>query len=130
MGLFSIFGGKSHSEVLLEEAQTKIQQQQATREQINDEVVPKVASDALLVVMDIFEIKGRGVVVTGVANSEITEGQVVTIRKLDGTKLPSTVGGIEKFGGSTGIATKGQNVGLLLTGVERSQISQGDKIIG
>ena len=116
MGLFDFFKSKSHTDELLQQHQ---QQTAATQGAVRGE---------LLVVEDAFTIKGRGTVATGVALAPIAVGQQVTIQRANGTSYASTITGVEAFKSNLQSANPGDNVGLLLSNIDRSQIGHGDRI--
>ncbi len=83
----------------------------------------------LLPVEDVFTITGRGTVATGkVERGQINEGDEVEIVGLKDTQK-TTVTGIEMFRKLLDYAEAGDNVGLLLRGVERSNIERGQVIV-
>lgn len=87
----------------------------------------KPKSDAEQYYEDVFSITGRGTVVTGrVAVGAVAEGGTVKLKRTDGTARQVTVTGTEKFRKICGRAVEGDNVGLLLRGVERAEVSRGD----
>ena len=79
-------------------------------------------------VEDVFSITGRGTVVTGkVESGTIKVGDEVEIS--NGTNILKTkVSGIEMLSRSTQIAQTGDNIGLLLSSVNKTQIQRGDTI--
>ena len=80
-----------------------------------------------LEVEDVFSISGRGTVVTGrVSRGEISQGDRVLIRCRDGRVQESRVGGIEAFRKTLKTARAGEIVGILLHGVTKDQVRQGD----
>ena len=80
-----------------------------------------------LTVQDVFSIKGRGTVVTGhVESGTLRRGEVVRQTRTDGTTRDITVTGIEMFRKLTDTANAGENVGLLLADLGRSDIGAGD----
>ncbi len=82
----------------------------------------------LLPVEDVFTITGRGTVATGrVERGEIKEGQEVEIVGFGETKK-SVVTGIEMFRKLLDYAEAGDNVGILLRGVEKTDIHRGQVI--
>ena len=93
---------------------------------------PDTASDSLegsgMVIDDVFSIMGRGTVATGRARGELRIGDKVNIQCRDGQTVESTIAGIEAFRKTLDIANDGDNVGLLLQGVDRKQIQRGDVI--
>ena len=80
-----------------------------------------------IVVQDVFTITGRGTVITGqVESGSVTIGDTVTLRRVDGSTREVTVTGIEMFRKMLDTAAKGDNVGLLLRGVDRNEVGRGD----
>jgi elongation factor Tu len=80
-----------------------------------------------LTVQDVFSIKGRGTVVTGVVEfGTLHRGEVVRLTRTDGASRDVTVTGIEMFRKVADSATSGQNVGLLLPDLGRNDIGPGD----
>ncbi|GAB2612491.1 EF-Tu/IF-2/RF-3 family GTPase [Pseudactinotalea suaedae] len=80
-----------------------------------------------LTVEDVFSITGRGTVVTGrVGSGQLRAGQYVVIRRGTQTLAEVEVTGIEMFRKTTDVASVGDNVGLLLKGVSRSDVQRGD----
>lgn len=98
-----------------------------------DEYFPTPIRDTekpfLLPVEDVFTITGRGTVATGkVERGQINEGDEVEIVGLKDT-AKTTVTGIEMFRKLLDYAEAGDNVGLLLRGVDRSDIERGQVIV-
>lgn len=80
----------------------------------------------LMPIEDVFSISGRGTVGTGrVERGKITVGAEVEIIGLKDVKLKSTVTGVEMFRKLLDDAQAGDNVGLLLRGVEKDQLERG-----
>jgi elongation factor Tu len=80
-----------------------------------------------LTVQDVFSIKGRGTVVTGVVEfGTLRRGEVVRQTRGDGTSREVTVAGIEQFRKVRDVANSGDNVGLLLPDLGRNDIGAGD----
>ena len=80
----------------------------------------------LMPVEDVFTITGRGTVATGrietgVANS----GDAVDIIGMGAEKLDSTITGVEMFRKILDRGEAGDNVGILLRGIEKSDIKRG-----
>ena len=76
---------------------------------------------------DVFSISGRGVVVTGkVQAGTVRKGDAVVLRSAAGKTRRCRVTGIEKFRKTLETAAAGENVGLLLEGVEKGDIASGD----
>ncbi|MCR4753563.1 MAG: hypothetical protein K5837_04065 [Candidatus Saccharibacteria bacterium] len=86
------------------------------------------AGDGIMVISDAFSIVGRGTVATGRLTQAVRLNDPVVIVYQDGTQLKSKVIGIEAFRKKLDVAEVGENVGLLLEGIERGQIRRGDII--
>jgi len=85
-----------------------------------------VDKDFLMPVEDVFSITGRGTVATGriemgVANT----GDTVDIIGMGAEKLHSTVTGVEMFRKILDRGEAGDNVGILLRGIDKDEISRG-----
>lgn len=77
-----------------------------------------------------FTISGRGTVVTGqVSAGEVTAGQQVAITRGPATVARTTVSGIELNRRPAQAARAGENAGLVLPGVDRSEVHRGDVIV-
>ena len=82
-----------------------------------------------LLVQDIFNVAGMGVVVTGpVTEGAVRVGDIVNLIKSDGSKKSCRIKQIEGFRKVLQEALLGDNIGLLLEGVEKSDINTGDNI--
>ena len=80
----------------------------------------------LMPVEDVFTITGRGTVATGrIETGVINSGDPVEILGMGDEKLTSTVTGVEMFRKILDRGEAGDNVGLLLRGIEKSQIKRG-----
>jgi len=80
----------------------------------------------LMPVEDVFTITGRGTVATGrIETGVINSGEAVEILGMGEEKLTSTVTGVEMFRKILDRGEAGDNVGLLLRGIEKSQIKRG-----
>lgn len=89
--------------------------------------VPERALDKpfIMSVEDVFSIKGRGTVVTGkIEEGVIKVGDEVEIVGLRDTRK-STVTGVEMFHKSLDQGQAGDNAGLLLRGIERTDVERG-----
>jgi len=83
----------------------------------------------LMPVEDVFSIKGRGTVGTGrVERGTIKVGDDVEIIGLKKENMKSVVTGVEMFQKTLDSAIPGDNVGLLLRGVEKEQLERGQVI--
>lgn len=97
-----------------------------------DEYVPEPARDLdkpfLMPIEDVFSIKGRGTVATGRIEQGVVnvndEVEIVGIRDLQ----KSVVTGVEMFKKNLDRGQAGDNVGILLRGIEREQIERGQVI--
>ena len=80
-----------------------------------------------MVVEDVFSISGRGTVATGkISKGTIKKGDQVYINN-QGNPIICT--GIEKFRRIIDSASEGENVGILLRGISKSDIKKGDKLV-
>ncbi|MGI6454245.1 MAG: elongation factor Tu [bacterium] len=83
----------------------------------------------LMAVEDVFSITGRGTVATGrIERGRVKVGEKVEIIGLRDENMNTTVTGVEMFRKSLDEGMAGDNVGLLLRGVERDQIERGQVI--
>jgi elongation factor Tu len=84
----------------------------------------------LMSVEDVFSITGRGTVATGrIERGRIKVGESVEIVGLTPDPLTSTVTGVEMFRKILDEGEAGDNAGLLLRGVEKTQIRRGQVIV-
>ncbi len=80
----------------------------------------------LMPVEDVFTITGRGTVATGRIESGIANtGDPVEIIGMGAEKLTSTITGVEMFRKILDRGEAGDNVGLLLRGIDKESISRG-----
>ena len=85
-----------------------------------------VEKDFLMPIEDVFSITGRGTVATGRIETGIANtGDAVEIIGMGAQKLNSTITGIEMFRQILDRGEAGDNAGILLRGIEKSQISRG-----
>ena len=99
-----------------------------------DEFIPvpprPVDQPFLMPVEDVFSITGRGTVATGrIERGVINSGDPVEIIGLQEGSLKSTVTGVEMFRKILDRGEAGDNVGLLLRGIEKEAIKRGMVII-
>ncbi len=88
--------------------------------------VRDVDKDFLMPVEDIFSITGRGTVATGrIETGKIHTGDPVHIIGLGSEKIKSVVTGVEMFRKILDDGQAGDNVGLLLRGVDKASIKRG-----
>ncbi|MDZ4663919.1 MAG: elongation factor Tu [Bacteroidota bacterium] len=84
----------------------------------------------LMPVEDVFTITGRGTVATGrIETGVINSNDAVDIIGMGAEKLSSTVTGVEMFRKILDYGEAGDNVGLLLRGIEKKDIKRGMVII-
>ncbi|SFT88051.1 translation elongation factor 1A (EF-1A/EF-Tu) [Lishizhenia tianjinensis] len=80
----------------------------------------------LMPVEDVFSITGRGTVATGrIETGVINSGEEVDILGMGDEKLKSTVTGVEMFRKILDRGEAGDNVGLLLRGIDKKDIKRG-----
>lgn len=80
----------------------------------------------LMPVEDVFSITGRGTVATGrIERGVVNSGETVDIIGLQAEKMSSTVTGVEMFRKILDTGEAGDNVGLLLRGIEKDDIKRG-----
>jgi len=91
------------------------------------EIPPReVEKDFLMPVEDVFSITGRGTVATGrIETGVINSGDEVDIVGMQVEKLKSVVTGVEMFRKILNRGEAGDNVGLLLRGIDKSVIRRG-----
>lgn len=97
-----------------------------------DETIPLPSRDVdkpfLMSVEDVFSITGRGTVATGrVEKGKAKVGENVEIIGITETRK-SVITGIEMFRKSLDEAQAGDNIGLLLRGIEKNQVERGQVI--
>jgi elongation factor Tu len=95
-----------------------------------DEYIPLpvrlIDKDFLMPVEDVFSITGRGTVATGrIERGVINTGDAVEILGMGAENLKSTITGVEMFRKILDRGEAGDNVGLLLRGIEKEQIRRG-----
>jgi elongation factor Tu len=105
----------------------------ATVEQLMDAVdtwieIPPRAVDKpfLMSVEDVFSITGRGTVATGrIEQGVVNTGEEVEILGMQAEKMKSTCTGVEMFRKILDRGEAGDNVGLLLRGIDKNEIKRG-----
>ena len=98
-----------------------------------DEYIPEPKRDTdkpfMMSVEDVFSIKGRGTVVTGrIDRGIIKVGEPVEIVGLQEKSRESVCTGVEMFHKMLDEGMAGDNVGLLLRGIERTDVERGQVI--
>ena len=95
-----------------------------------EEPVRDVAKPFLMPVEDVFSITGRGTVATGRIETGVANtGDAVEIIGMGAEKLTSTITGVEMFRKILDRGEAGDNVGLLLRGIDKESIKRGMVII-
>jgi len=95
-----------------------------------DEYIPEPKRDTdkpfMMSVEDVFSIKGRGTVVTGrIDRGMVNTGDNVDIVGLRDKTMSTVVTGVEMFHKTLDQGQAGDNVGLLLRGVDRDEVERG-----
>jgi elongation factor Tu len=95
-----------------------------------DEYIPEPVREMdkpfMMPVEDVFSIKGRGTVVTGrIERGVINSGEAVDIVGLRDRSASSVVTGVEMFHKTLDTGQAGDNVGLLLRGIDRDEVERG-----
>ena len=122
MGLFDFFKKpKSDLEQYYEERSKRTEQESFYNDSYS------ASPSFRIVVQDVFTITGRGTVIVGqVESGSVRTGDTVTLQRLNGETQNVTVTGIEQFRKIVDIANTGDNVGILLRGITKNDISKGD----
>lgn len=85
-----------------------------------------IEKDFLMPVEDVFSITGRGTVATGrIERGIVNTGDAVDIIGMGAKDLKSTVTGVEMFRKILDRGEAGDNVGLLLRGIEKTDVKRG-----
>jgi elongation factor Tu len=97
-----------------------------------DEYIPEPVREVdkpfLMAVEDVFSIKGRGTVGTGrIDRGRVKVGDSVEIIGF-GAKKPTTVTGVEMFQKTLDEGVAGDNIGVLLRGIEKNDLERGQVI--
>jgi elongation factor Tu len=95
-----------------------------------DEYIPEpkreVDKPFMMAIEDVFSIKGRGTVVTGkVDRGKIVPGAEVEIVGLSGQSKKTVATSLEMFNKILDDAIAGDNVGVLLRGIEKDEVERG-----
>ena len=95
-----------------------------------DEFIPTPIRDTekpfMMAIEDVFSIKGRGTVVTGRVDRGVCQkGQEIEIVGLRDDIRKTVVTGIEMFHKDLDQAQAGDNAGILLRGIERTDVERG-----
>jgi elongation factor Tu len=91
-----------------------------------EEPIRDVAKPFLMPVEDVFSITGRGTVATGRIETGVANtGDPVEIIGMGAEKLTSTITGVEMFRKILDRGEAGDNVGILLRGIQKEDIKRG-----
>ncbi len=113
-----------------EEWQEKVMELMAAVDTWIEQPPREVDKDFLMPVEDVFSITGRGTVATGrIGTGVINSGEEVDIIGFGAEKLKSVVTGVEMFRKILDRGEAGDNVGLLLRGIEKEAIKRGMVIV-
>jgi len=98
-----------------------------------DEYIPLPERDEdkpfLMPIEDIFSIKGRGTVVTGrVERGKITPGMEVEIVGVHDETMKTVATSLEMFNKTLDYAIAGDNVGILLRGIDKDEVERGQVV--
>ncbi len=98
-----------------------------------DEYIPEppraIDKPFMMPIEDVFSIKGRGTVVTGrVDRGKVKVGEPVEIVGLQEKSRASVVTGVEMFHKLLDEGMAGDNLGLLLRGIERTDVERGQVV--
>ncbi len=98
-----------------------------------DEYIPEPKREFdkpfMMSIEDVFSIKGRGTVVTGrVDRGQIKTGDNVDIVGLRDKSISTVVTGVEMFHKSLDEGQAGDNLGLLLRGIDRDEVERGQVV--
>jgi len=83
-----------------------------------------------MTVKDVFKLPGRGIVVTGqIESGTLNVGDEINLQR-EGLSRKIVVTGIEQFRKQLQQANAGDNVGVSLRDIDKSEIQQGDLLVG
>jgi elongation factor Tu len=107
------------------EAEKAIEELMKTVDEYIPDPVRELEKPFLMPVEDVFSIKGRGTVVTGrVSRGKVKVGETIEIVGIKATQS-TVVTGVEMFRKSLDEGLAGDNIGVLLRGVEKEQVERG-----
>ena len=95
-----------------------------------DDYIPEPERDTdrpfLMPIEDVFSIKGRGTVVTGkVERGQLTPGEEIEVIGLMDKPMKTVATSLEMFNKTLDSVLAGDNVGVLLRGVDKEQVERG-----
>ncbi len=107
------------------EAEKAIEELMKTVDEYIPDPVRELDKPFLMPVEDVFSIKGRGTVVTGrVTRGKVKVGETIEIVGIKPTQS-TVVTGVEMFRKTLDEGLAGDNIGVLLRGVEKEQVERG-----
>lgn len=107
------------------EAENSINELMKTVDEYVPEPVRELDKPFLMPIEDVFSIKGRGTVVTGrIQRGKVKVGENIEIVGIKATQT-TVVTGVEMFRKALDEGLAGDNVGILLRGVEKEQVERG-----
>lgn len=107
------------------EAEKAIEELMKTVDEYIPDPVRELEKPFLMPVEDVFSIKGRGTVVTGrVSRGKVKVGETIEIVGIKPTQS-TVVTGVEMFRKSLDEGLAGDNIGVLLRGIEKEQVERG-----
>jgi len=107
------------------EAESAIMELMKTADEYIPEPKRELDKPFLMPIEDVFSIKGRGTVVTGrITRGKVKVGETVEIVGIKPTQS-TVVTGVEMFRKTLDEGLAGDNVGVLLRGVEKEQVERG-----
>lgn len=83
---------------------------------------------AILTVAGVFQIEGTGLLVAGQLQKDVRRDDPVAILRKDGSKVITCIVDIKHYDASLDAASAGSNVALVLQGISKSQVAEGDVI--
>ncbi len=90
------------------------------------EPVRAIDKPFLMPVEDVFSIKGRGTVATGrIERGQVKVGDEIEIVGLMDEKRKTVATGVEMFNKTLDVGQAGDNVGVLLRGIEKNEVERG-----
>ncbi|MEE1282151.1 MAG: EF-Tu/IF-2/RF-3 family GTPase [Acutalibacteraceae bacterium] len=132
MGLFDFFkkSSKSDVEIYYEERNNHLNNPEINNQQFSYATNDNSGYSFSIIVEDVFSITRKGTVITGcIKSGSICTGDTVTLQRVDGTSRDVVVAGIEQFRKVLDVAHAGENVGILLRDILKSDIGRGDMLV-
>ena len=84
----------------------------------------------LMIVLDVFDIRGKGTVATGVVGTgTVAVGDRLILRKADGRNLETVCEGVERPRPVGDVPSSGEDLGVFLRGLSMDDVDQGDSLV-